>query len=93
MADLWGRVVVLDAKDEVAAVLGADPESHTRPGWPDVPPETLVAGKYSRPPTPWPSTRTGTCTWPSGIVTGRVTKLIRKSRPPEIMRPQRGRMT
>ena len=91
VADLHAAVVVLDGKDEVAAVLGSDPEAPGRPGWPNVP-DTLQAGKFNSPHAIAIDTH-GDLYVAEWISTGRVTKLIRKSPPPELMRPQRGRYT
>ncbi len=91
VADLRAKLVVLDAKDEVAAVLGADPEAPGRPGWPNTP-DQLTAGKFSSPHAVAIDTH-GDVYVAEWISTGRVTKLVRKSAPPDVMRPQRGRMT
>ena len=92
VADLHGRVVVLDATDQVAAVIGLDADASSRPGWPNVPPESLVPGKFSSPHAIAIDTH-GDLYVAEWIATGRVSKLVRKSPPPADMRPQRGRMT
>ena len=91
VADLHGKVVVLNAQDQVAAVLGETPDVQSRPNWPNTP-DKLEAGKYSSPHSIAIDTH-GDVYVAEWISTGRVTKLIRKSQPPAEMRPQRGRMT
>ncbi len=89
--DLQARLVVLDANDNVAAVLGDDPTAPAQPGWPNIP-DKLQAGKFSSPHAVAIDTH-GDVYVAEWISTGRVTKLVRKSLPPDNMRPQRGRMT
>jgi sugar lactone lactonase YvrE len=91
VADLHAKVVVLDAKDQVAAVLGADPDAPGRPGWPNTP-DQLQPGKFSSPHALAIDTH-GDVYVAEWISTGRVTKLVRKSPPPDNMQPQRGRYT
>ena len=91
VADLHAKVVVLDGKDQVVAVLGEDADAPGRPNWPNTP-DKLVAGKFSSPHSVAIDTH-GDVYVAEWISTGRVTKLIRKSPPPIEMRPQRGRMT
>ena len=91
VADLHAKIVVLDAKDQVATVIGEDAEAPGRPGWPNTP-DKLQAGKFSSPHSLAIDTH-GDVYVAEWISTGRVTKLVRKSPPPDNMQPQAGRMT
>jgi DNA-binding beta-propeller fold protein YncE len=78
--DLNAHLVVLDANDNVAAVLGDNPEAPKTPGWPNIQ-STLTNGKFN--------SCHGCCVDSRGdvyvvewISTGRIIKLIRQSEVP-----------
>ncbi len=79
--DLQARVVVLDGNDKVAAVLGDNPEAPKTTGWPNIQ-DQMTAGKFNSPHACCVDAR-GDVYVVEWVSTGRITKLIRKSKAPE----------
>jgi DNA-binding beta-propeller fold protein YncE len=87
--DLQAQLVVLDARDNVAAVLGSNPEAPKTEGWPNIQ-NQLQDGKFNSPHACCVDTR-GDVYVVEWISTGRITKLTRRSEVPVLARPAGGR--
>jgi len=76
--DLFGRVTILDKDNKVIVHLGEDPGVQTRDGYPNLPPEQRIPGKFISPHMAiWD--RAGNIFVTEWIEDGRVTKLRRLS--------------
>ena len=83
--DLQARLVMLDAHDQVAAVLGDFPEAPKMEGWPNIQ-DKLQEGKFSSPHTCCVD-RHGDVYLVEWIGNGRISKLTRKS-PAPVLAPR-----
>ena len=74
--ELFGRLTIVDREDKLVGYVGDNPGIEKRPGWPNLPKEQILPGKFNSP-HGMTSDAAGNLYVVEWIVGGRITKLER----------------